>query len=166
MELLLDTGSLRERIETLPVESFAEGETILVAGTSTGKLFILVSGTAQVTKQDVPICQLAEPGTVLGEISALLGQPHTADVTAVTACSFRVADAAGFLRCDPVAALFVATVMAKRLATANEAMVELRHGLAEEKPRGVIGRALDRLGKALAPDVDPELARYMYAGWM
>ena len=166
MALLLDSESLRSRIEALPLEAYDPQAPILAAGTRTGKLFILVSGTATVTKDGVVIGELTEPGAVIGEISALLGQPHTADVHATTACSFRVADAAEFLRCDPVAALFVATIMAKRLASANEALVEVRQELAADKPRGIIGRALDKLGKALQPDIDPEMARYMYGTWM
>jgi CRP/FNR family cyclic AMP-dependent transcriptional regulator len=166
LALLLDIGSLRERIEALPVETFEPGTAILTSGTSTGKLFILASGTAQVLKEGVPIGELTEPGSVVGEISALLGQPHTADVRATTQCSFRVAEAEAFLRCDPVAALFVATIMARRLALANEALVEVRRELAADKPKGVIGRALDKLADSLRMDADPELARYMYGGWM
>jgi CRP-like cAMP-binding protein len=164
--LLLDIGSLRERIEALPTEKFEPGAAILTAGSSTGKLFILAQGTAAVEKDGVPIGELTEPGSVIGEISALLGQPHTADVRAVDACTFRVAEAEAFLRCDPVAALFVATIMARRLASANEALVLVRRELAADKPKGVIGRALDKLADSLRMDADPELARYMYGGWM
>lgn len=166
MALLLDLGSLRGHIEALPTETFDAGTSILTAGSSTGKLFILASGTAAVSKDGVPVGELSEPGAVLGEISALLGQPHMADVKAVTQCSFRVADAAEFLRCDPVAALFVATIMAKRLAAANDALVLVRQEIAAGKPKGVIGRALDKLADSLRMDADPELARYMYGGWM
>ncbi|HEX2527413.1 MAG TPA: cyclic nucleotide-binding domain-containing protein [Geminicoccus sp.] len=166
MPLLVDAGSIRERIEALPTQVFPEGTPILSVGTSTGKLFILASGTAEVMKDGVRLCELTEPGAVLGEISALLGQPHTADVRAVTACTFRVADATEFLRGDPTAALLVATIMAKRLDAANQALVEVRREISADKPRSVVGRALDRLAEALRQDTDPELARYMYGGWM
>jgi CRP-like cAMP-binding protein len=103
---------------------------------------------------------------VLGELSALLGQPHGADVRAITACTFRVADAATFLQNDPVAALLVATILAKRLDAANQAVIEVRREVAAGKPRSAIGRALDRLAQAMRQDTDPELAKYMYGGWM
>jgi CRP/FNR family transcriptional regulator, cyclic AMP receptor protein len=166
LALLLDLSSLREQIEALPIETFAAGATVLSAGTSTGKLFILASGHARVEKDGVAIGELTEPGAVVGEISALLGQAHTADVRAVEECSFRVAEAEGFLRGDPVAALFVATIMARRLASANDALVEVRREIAAGKPKGVIGRALDRLADSLRMDTDPELAKYMYGGWI
>ena len=42
--------------------------------------------------------RVTEPGAVFGELSVLLDQPHTADVRAVTASQFHVADAASLLR--------------------------------------------------------------------
>lgn len=166
MTLLLEMEPLRKRIEELPVETYPEGAVILSDGGRTGKIFILVSGTAKVMKGDISIGEVTEPGAVLGEIAALLDQPHGAEVRAVTACQFRVAEAASFLRDDPVAALFVATVMARRLSAANQALVEVRREVAAGQPRGVIGRALDKLADSLRLDADPELARYMYGGWM
>jgi CRP-like cAMP-binding protein len=40
---------------------------------------------------------------VFGELSVLLDQPHTADVRALEASQFYVADAATLLRVDPIA---------------------------------------------------------------
>jgi CRP/FNR family cyclic AMP-dependent transcriptional regulator len=160
--LLFDIGSVRERLEELPSEDFPEGAPILSAGASTGKLFILVSGTAEVSRDGVGLGELSEPGAVLGELSALLGQPHSADVRAMTDCTFRVANAADFLQNDAAAALLVATILAKRLDAANHALVDVRKEIAAGKPRSAIGRALDRLAEVLRQDTDPELARYMY----
>jgi CRP/FNR family transcriptional regulator, cyclic AMP receptor protein len=52
---------------------------------------------------------------VFGELSVLLDQPHTADVRALEVSQFHVADAATILRVDPIALLYVATVLAQRL---------------------------------------------------
>jgi CRP-like cAMP-binding protein len=62
---------------------------------------------------------VAEPGAVFGELSVLLDQPHTADVRALEASQFHVADAAAMLRVDPIALLYVATVLAQRLDNAG-----------------------------------------------
>jgi putative ABC transport system substrate-binding protein len=43
------------------------------------------------------------------------------------ACQFHVADAATTLRIDPIALLYVATVLAQRLDSANKALLEGRH---------------------------------------
>jgi hypothetical protein len=63
---------------------------------------------------------------VFGELSVLLDQPHTADVRALEASQFHVADAAAILRVDPIALLYVATVLAQRLDSANRGLLELK----------------------------------------
>jgi hypothetical protein len=47
-----------------------------------------------VAKEGVEITRVTDPGAVFGEISALLDQPHSADVRALTSSQFHVADAA------------------------------------------------------------------------
>ena len=69
---------------------------------------------------------VAEPGAVLGELSALLDQPHAADVRALEISEFHVADAASLLVQNPVAALYVATVLASRLNAANQTLLQLK----------------------------------------
>lgn len=166
MARLLEVDAVRERLARLPVESYPAGATVLAAGTVTGRLLILAEGSVEVVKDGVRIGEVAEPGVVFGELAALLDQPHTADVRALSACTFHVADAAELLRSDPLAALHVATIMAKRLDAANRALVEVRQQVEAGRPRSAIGRALDRLAEALRQDTDPELAKHMYAAWL
>src|SRR5262249_39290225 len=75
----------------------------------------------------------------------LLDQPHTADVRALETSQFYVADAATLLRVDPVALLYVATVLAPRLDDANPALVELGRQLESPQPPGVIAQRAERL---------------------
>ena len=97
MAAVVDAAAIAERFKALPIEHFAPGEAVLEAGTSTARLLVFESGTAEVLKDGVRITDLAEPGVVLGELAGLLDTPHTADVRAVTACSFRVGEAAALL---------------------------------------------------------------------
>ena len=150
--LTVDAEALAGRFKSLPIKHFAPGESVLAAGTATGLLLVLEEGTAEVVKDGVQIGELTEPGLVLGELSALLDAPHTADVRAVTACSFRVGDAAQILRNEPVAALWVATIMARRLDATNRALAEIRQQVTEGKPRSAISRALERLLQPLRED--------------
>ena len=69
---------------------------------------------------------------MFGELSVLLNQPHTADVRAVTASQFHIADAATLLTSDPTALLYVATVLAQRLDSANRGLLELKRQVSEE----------------------------------
>jgi CRP/FNR family transcriptional regulator, cyclic AMP receptor protein len=110
---------------TLPLTSYQAGETVLSAASTTGRLLILKEGAVAVVKDGVEIARVTEPGAVFGELSVLLGQPHTADVRALEASQFHVADAATILRIDPTALLYVATVLAQRLDSANKALLEL-----------------------------------------
>jgi CRP/FNR family transcriptional regulator, cyclic AMP receptor protein len=79
---------------TLPLTSYQAGETVLSAASTTGRLLILKEGAVAVVKDGVEIARVTEPGAVFGELSVLLGQPHTADVRALEASQFHVADAA------------------------------------------------------------------------
>ena len=57
---------------------------------------------------------------------------HTADVRALEASQFHVADAATLLTSDPTALLYVATVLAQRLDSANRGLLELKRQVSEE----------------------------------
>ena len=95
---------------------------------------------------------MTEPGAVFGELSVLLGQPHTADVHAVEASQFHVADAATLLTHDPVALLYVATVLARRLDAANKALIDLKHQVRTGESHGVIGKAIDKMDALLGAE--------------
>jgi CRP-like cAMP-binding protein len=89
---------------------------------------------------------------IFGEISALLDQPHTADVIAVEPSQFHVADAAAFLVQDPAALLYVATTLARRLDGTNQAFLELKAQLKTGEPPGLIDRTVERIEGLLSLD--------------
>jgi CRP-like cAMP-binding protein len=98
--LLTDTAVFRKSIAALPLKIYQAGETVLAGGYTTGQLLILRKGLVAVAKEGVEIARVTDPGAVFGEISALLDQPHSADVSALTTSQFHVADAAAPLQ-DP-----------------------------------------------------------------
>jgi CRP/FNR family cyclic AMP-dependent transcriptional regulator len=71
----------------------------------------------------IEIATVSEPGASLGELSALLDQPHTADVRVLEDSQFHVADATTLLAQDPTAPLYVATVLVQRVDAANQALL-------------------------------------------
>jgi CRP-like cAMP-binding protein len=97
---------------------------------------------------------------VFGELSVLLDQPHAADVRALEASQFYVADAAT-LRVDPIALLYVATVLARRLDDANQALIELRRQVQAGQPRSVIEKTAEKMAGALGTS-GADHARYPY----
>ena len=85
MPLTPDIAAFQIRLAALPLST-------------TGRLLILKEGTVEVVKEGIRIAKVTEPGAVLGELSVLLDKPHTADVRALEASQFHVADAAALLR--------------------------------------------------------------------
>ena len=49
---------------------------------------MLKKGAVAIVKGGIEMAKVTEPGTVFGELSALLDQPHTADVRALGPRSF------------------------------------------------------------------------------
>src|SRR4029450_12328428 len=61
----------------LPTRTFAAGEAVLEEGSPAGELFVLASGSVEIVKGDVQITTVSDPGSFFGEMSVLLGRPHT-----------------------------------------------------------------------------------------
>ena len=104
MPLILDPAAFQTRLAALPVATYQVGETVLAAGTTSGRLLVLKTGAVEVMKDGMQIAEVSEPGAVFGELSMLLDQPHTADVRALEVTEFHVADAASLLTDDPATA--------------------------------------------------------------
>lgn len=130
---------------------------------TTGRLLILRTGAVAVLREGVEIATVREPGAVFGELSVLLDQPHSADVRALEVSQFYVADAATLLRVDPIALLYVATVLARRLDDANQALIELRRQLEAGRPHSVIEKTAEEIEGLLgASATNMAYARYPY----
>jgi CRP/FNR family cyclic AMP-dependent transcriptional regulator len=143
--LIPDIALFQRKLASFPVATYQAGDSVLAAGSRTGRLLILKEGMVEVVKQGVQIAMVREPGAVFGELSVLLGQPHTADVRALEASRFHIADAATLLRIDPIGLLYVATVLAQRLDSANQTLLELKRQIQAGEPRGVIDKTADKM---------------------
>ena len=145
MALIHDHEIWQKRLAALPLASYEAGETVFAEGTKTGRLLILKSGAVSIVKDGTEIATVAEPGAVFGELSALLDQPHGADVRALDPCEFHVADAAVLLGQDPATLLYVTMMLARRLDGANAMFIELKNQLAAGEPPGLIDATLDKI---------------------
>jgi CRP/FNR family cyclic AMP-dependent transcriptional regulator len=145
MALIHDPEVWEKRLAALPLANYEAGETVFAEGTKTGRLLILKSGAVSIVKGGTEIAAVAEPGAVFGELSALLDQPHGADVRALEASEFHVADAAALLGQDPAALLYVTMMLARRLDGANQMFLELKNQLAAGDPPGLIDATLDKI---------------------
>jgi len=150
MPLNPDIAVLQRRIGTMPLTTYQPGETVLAAGTKTGRLLILKKGAVTIRKNGTVIAEVKEPGAVIGELSALLNQPHTADVQTLEASEFRVAPAE-LLEEDPAALLYVAAILAQRLNLANQAVIELKSQIQlHHMIRSTIGKAVKKMEEMLS----------------
>src|SRR5262249_15375636 len=133
-----DFATLERRLAGLPVVKHPAREVVLTAGSKTGKVLFLKSGTVEVVKDGVQIASVNAPGSVFGEQALLLDQPHTADVRTLEESEFYVADASVILAGDSTIALYVAAILARRLDTANRWLVAVKRQVQTGEPPSVI----------------------------
>ena len=104
------------------------GTLILHEGSTTGHLFVLIEGKLEVVKGDTVVASIVEPGAVVGEMSVLLDQPHTATVRAASNSTiYEFSDAGWFLRDQPAVALLIARLLAQRLNVATTDLADVMH---------------------------------------
>jgi CRP/FNR family cyclic AMP-dependent transcriptional regulator len=160
MSLVPDKVTFQNSLAALPLVSYQPGESVIAAGSRTGRLLILSKGTVAIVKGDTEIAKVAEPGAVFGELSVLLDQPHTADVRALEISQFHVANATTLLTQNPMAVLYVATMLAHRLNGANQALIELKQQLLTGEPRSEVAKTVSKMEGLLVAS-----ASLVYAGY-
>jgi CRP-like cAMP-binding protein len=159
--LISEKTAFQNSLASLAVVTFQPGETVIAEGTKTGRLLILKKGAVTIKKEGTEIAKVTEPGAVFGELSVLLDQPHAADVRALESSQFHVAKAATLLEQNPMAVLYVATVLAQRLEGANHALVELKSQLKTGEPHELVANTVGKMEKLLAVSC----ASLVYAGY-
>ena len=160
MSFILNKATFQNSLATLPLVTYQSGETVIADGSRTGRLLILSKGTVAIVKEGTEITKVAEPGAVFGELSVLLDQPHAADVRALETSEFHVADATALLTQDPIAVLYIATMLAQRLNGANRALIQLKHQLLTGEPPDVVAKTVSKMEGLLVAS-----ASLMYAGY-
>ena len=162
MPLIPNIALFQRKLAGFPIATYQAGETVLAAASTSGRLLILRKGAVAVLRDDVEIATVTDPGAVFGELSVLLDQPHTADVRALETSQFYVADAATLLRVDPIALIYVATVLARRLDYANRALIELKRQVQAGQPRSAIETTAEKMEELLGAVGAHLHARYPY----
>jgi CRP-like cAMP-binding protein len=154
------TGLL-EFCRDLPVQTFAPGDALLTEGERSGKLFILIEGEVEVRKQDVEIPTVTEPGSIFGELSALLDLPHTAEVRALTPCRAHVIEGANdFLGGNSIVTYQLARLLAQRLNTITTYLADLKQQFKDADDHlGMVDEVLHGLMHQQIEDCSPGSAR-------
>lgn len=149
MSDILDFCADREAI------TFKPGHVLIREGGHEGKLFVLIDGQVEVLRKDTQVSYIDEPGSIFGEMATLLDMPSSATVKALsTVKAYVIEDAITFLGSNPEIALYVATLLARRLYYTTSYLVDLQQQ-AEGKRED-----LDLVDKILAQLVEkPDDAR-------
>lgn len=131
----------------LPLRSFAAGAVLLDEGPATGRIYVLATGEIEIAKGDVSVARVIEPGSIFGEISALLDVGHSATVRAATdVTAYEIKDAAGFLHASPELTRAVANLLARRLIDATTYLSDLKHQYADRDDHfGMVDQILEAL---------------------
>lgn len=120
-------ASLLALTQSHPVRRLEAGEALVEAGEAGGELYLLQSGRLSVARDGVEIATITEPGSMIGEMSVLLGEDHSATVRAIGVAEVRVIeDAVAFMERTPIVALAVATEVCKRLNATSALLVQLK----------------------------------------
>lgn len=147
--LPLDSTTVSAILDTLrdyPAHTFSANEAVMTQGETSGLLFILIDGTAEVVKDEVSVATVSEPGAIFGDLSALLGIPHTATVRAVRESKFHIVkDPRAFLRENPDACVHLCELLARRLDALNNYLVNVKHQFAGHDHIGMVDKVLDTL---------------------
>jgi len=144
----------------LPEVAFAPGDVVVAEGRTDGVLWVLVSGRLEVRKGDVVVNWVAQPGALVGEISALLGNGYSATVVAVEPSVLRRADdGPALLASDPAITRLVAVGLAERLNFVTTYLVDLKHQYGDAPGLSMVPQVLNRLAQHPAPAARPGSAR-------
>ena len=118
---------LLDYCESLPEVSVEPGEVLLAEGTKSGLIFVLIEGEVDILKKDLRIGKVDQPGSLLGEISALLDIPHIASVVAKSPSRlYKIENQSDFLKSNTEFTYPLAVLLAKKLNTITNYLADIR----------------------------------------
>ncbi len=131
----------------LPQREIAEGDDILVENRLSKVLYVLVSGSVEILKQDIQVNVVSSPGSIFGEVSVLLKRAPMATVRALEPSTFHVIeDAPSFLQDHPDLNLHIARLLAHRLHSVTTYLVDLKRQFeSNEDHLGMVDEVLESI---------------------
>ena len=140
------SSPILEALRDHEVVALPAGATVLEEGAQTGLLVVLVAGEVEVTRGQVRIDTVSEPGAVFGEISALLGVGHSASVRTVTPGQFHfLRDPHTHLARHPDFHLHVSVLLARRLNSLVKYLADVKRQYEGHDHLGMVDEVLASL---------------------
>ena len=131
--MMEDWDEILKELEGLPRTSVSAGEVLWEQGSRSGVLIFLIKGEMEVLEDGSVVDRENRPGSVFGELSALLDNPHLAQLRAASdSVVVRVASPLEFLVRHPKINLHVCRMLAGRLTAATRYLVDVRRQFSKE----------------------------------
>lgn len=124
-----------------PTIELDKGDVLINQGESDGNLYVLDSGVLAVERDGVRIATIDQFDSLIGEMSLLLGKPHSATVRAEGKARVRIVkDAMVVLERHPLITLRLATLLCQRLDSTSALLAGLSHEPDAKVEHSLIGR--------------------------
>jgi CRP-like cAMP-binding protein len=152
----VNADDLLRLVESEPRVTYEPGDALIEIGGLQQPVFVLESGAIRVERDGHVLASFDEPGSIVGEISLLLGTPASANVIAVErTVVHRVDDAERLFDQNPEFGRFIAQVLARRLSRVTSYIDDVyrqfdQHG----GTLGLVPKVLDDLLGSHRPEVD------------
>jgi len=139
--------SILDYCKNLPSITLDEGDILLKQGDKSNKFYILIDGECEILRGKYQINKVSEPGSMLGEMSILLNNPHMATVKTIKKTKLYVVDdAADFLRSNTDITYHLAKTLAQRLNGVTSYLVDIKKQFeGSEDHFGMVNEVLESL---------------------
>ena len=161
MHATSDNAVPQQSLVTHSIATYRAGKTVLSAASSTGRLLIRKLGAVTFIKEGVEIAKVTEPGAAVGELSAWLGQPHTADDHALEESKFHVVSTAAPLMQDPVVLPYLPTVVEARKDSDHRTQAGLKQQV-HDQLSSITRKTIDEIEEWLGASGNLVYAGYPY----
>ena len=123
-----------EAVENYPVTVVGPRGVLVQEGQKTGKLYVLKSGDLEIVRAGSLVASIGEAGAIIGEMSVLLDQPHSATVRSRMGAEVHaIDDPETFLDANPGVARQIASLLAVRLQKTTALLVDMRQQAKERE---------------------------------
>lgn len=135
-----------DEVNGMPEKSYKKGDVIFEEGKCGSVVYILKDGSVSISTAGNEICKVNIPGTMLGEVSALLEGDYSATVRALSDTTFYVIDdLQDLFRKKPEVCLNVARLLALRLINMNHHFAEIKHEILQMRANATTKEASNKL---------------------
>jgi CRP-like cAMP-binding protein len=151
------TDALLALTTGLPERSLAAGEVVYREGDAVTTVLVLVDGQLEIERGGLVVNSHRVPGSVVGELGALLHQPRSATVTAgVPSVVREIGDPDEFFAAHPQVGLEVARQLAGRLYRLTAYVADVQEQFGDRGDHlGVFAELLTRISDRPPIDIEP-----------